>query len=162
MLSVSHLEAAQYTHSLIHWSCSQVWCVYLWRPFWTECSSRCRVASLGPILWPSGLQRQNALPAGRQSPATWRGAKLGGEICTEKNIKQDERAVILKKDFNSTYLSDPSFTLTLAYKTSTVAGSSFMYSIPVTSRGRGFPSVMSLKEDINNLISVLQNSHKIY
>lgn len=41
-------------------------------------------------------------------------------------------------------MSDLSFTLTFAYKTSTIAGSSFMYSMPVTSTGRGFPSVMSL------------------
>ena len=42
------------------------------------------------------------------------------------------------------HLSEPSCRLTLAYSTSTAAGSSFMYSMPITSRGRGLPSVRSL------------------
>ncbi len=37
------------------------------------------------------------------------------------------------------YLSDPS--VTLAYRTSTIDGSSFIYSIPLTSTGSGFASV---------------------
>lgn len=44
----------------------------------------------------------------------------------------------------ATYLSEPSWTHTLAYRMSTMEGSSFMYSIPFTSRVKGFPSVMSL------------------
>lgn len=47
----------------------------------------------------------------------------------------------------STHLLELSFMPTSAYKTSTIAGSSFIYSMPFTSTCRGFPSVMSLMGD---------------
>lgn len=47
----------------------------------------------------------------------------------------------------SAHLFEPSFSPTFAYKTSTTAGSSFIYSIAFTSSCRGFPSVMSLREE---------------
>lgn len=47
----------------------------------------------------------------------------------------------------STHLLELSFMPTSAYKTSTIAGSSFIYSMPFISTCRGFPSVMSLMGD---------------
>lgn len=62
----------------------------------------------------------------------------------------------------STHLSDLSFTPTLAYKTSTIAGSSFIYSIPVTSNGRGFPSVRSLMVDNKKQIALTHLADWVY
>lgn len=43
-----------------------------------------------------------------------------------------------------TYLFDPFFMVTFAYRTSIIAGSSFMYSIPATSTVSGLPPAIAL------------------
>lgn len=119
---------------------------YLCGPFEKECWSQCRAASLGPTPSPSAQQTQSALPVGLQSPATLKTPPF--ENKTNKQTKNNSRRMERYRIYDwSTHLFEPSFTPTFAYKTSTIAGSSFIYSIPFTSSCRGFPSVTSLLGD---------------
>lgn len=69
---------------------------------------------------------------------------LQNKIFVSALSTQQTDSIFIMIYYCSTHLSDLSFALTFAYKTSTIAGSSFMYSVPFTSNGRGFASVRSL------------------